>query len=163
MVRQHVRVPATVTGESNVTITPSQWVNVGWFLLAVLGGAAIAETGSWIFAVPIVWWLWKFAVIECWQFRINEDTSTIVERKGVFSVEIVEIQYFRIKSIQVRKPFLIRLVGISIIDVITSEPYRPYLCLYAIHNGKELTRFLREMGDYWREKKGVRENDFHYF
>ena len=88
MVRQHVRVPATVTGESNVTITPSQWVNVGWFLLAVLGGAAIAETGSWIFAVPIVWWLWKFAVIECWQFRINEDTSTIVERKGVFSVEI---------------------------------------------------------------------------
>lgn len=161
--KQQGRVPATAAGQTEVTFTPSQWVNIGWLMLAMAGASAVASGGSWIFAATIVWWLWKFAVIGCWQFRISEDTSTIVERKGVFSVEIVEIQYFRIKSIQVRKPFLMRLVGISIIDVITSEPYRPYLCFYAVHNGKELTRFLYEMTDYWREKRGVRESDFHHF
>lgn len=151
------------TKATKVTITPSQWVNIGWAILAIAGAAGYALTDSWLFIIPIIWWLWKFAVIECWRYSFDEDKETVVERKGVFSVRIVEIHYFRIKSVQIRKPFLMRLVGISIVDVITSEPFKPYLRLYAISQGDEWAEFLQGMAAYWRQKNGVREHDFHHF
>ena len=154
---------AAETRITKITIKPSQWVNIFWALLAIAGIAGIQETGNWLFAIPVAWWLWKFAVIECWQYRFDEDSETVVERKGVFSVQIVEIHYFRIKSVQIRKPFLMRLVGISIVDVITSEPFKPYLRLYAVSHGDEWAEFLHEMTRYWRNEKGVRETDFHSF
>ena len=144
-------------------ITPSQWVNTGWFLLGFAGVLTAVYTECWLFATPIVWWLWKFAVIECWQFRFDDSTEAIAERKGVFSVQTAEANWFRVKSVQVRKPFLMRLVGISIVDVITSEPFRPYLCLYGIRQGEAWARYIREMAAYHRKQKGVRETDFHHF
>lgn len=144
-------------------ITPSQWVNTGWFLLGFTGVMTAVYTECWLFAAPIVWWLWKFAVIECWQFRFDDSTEAIAERKGVFSVQTAEVNWFRVKSVQLRKPFLMRLVGISIVDVITSEPFRPYLCLYGIRKGDAWARYIREMAAYHRKQKGVRETDFHYF
>lgn len=146
---------------SQTTITPSQWVNLGWAVLALAGALLILETGNWLFAIPIAWWLWKFAVIECWQFSFDPETETIAERKGVFSVIIVEIHYSRIKSIRIRKPFLMRLVGISIVEVITSEPFKPVLKLYAIGCGGDWAKYLQEMAAFWRQKTGVRESDFH--
>lgn len=148
---------------TKITLTPSQIVNLIWFLLAIAGGYGIMETGMWLFAIPIVWWLWKFAVIECWRYTIDEDTETIIERKGVFSVKTVEIQYFRIKSIRVLKPFFLRIFGLSTVEIVTSEPFQPYLRLYAIRYGDEFASFFKEMAAYWRQEKGVKETDFHAF
>ena len=147
----------------NVTIGPSQWVNILWFLLAAGSGIELAETQNILFVIPIIIWLWKYLAIECWQYHMNEDTETLLERKGVFSVQKVEIQYFRIKSIRILKPFFMRLFGLSIVEVITSEPFKPYLRLYAIPNGEYWAQYLKEMAKYWRLQKGVKETDFHRF
>jgi membrane protein YdbS with pleckstrin-like domain len=161
--RHNMKAAASEPEPAARVITPSQWVNAGWSLIAFTGVMAAVYTGYWIFAAPVIWWLWKFAVIECWQFRFADEADTVAERKGVFSVRIVEINWFRVKSVQVRKPFLMRLVGISIVDVISSEPFSPYLCLYGIRNGDQWAKYIREMATYHRNQKGVRETDFHHF
>lgn len=148
---------------TKLTITPSQWVNIFWFLLAVAGASQWAYTGQILWGLPIIFFLYRFAVIECHQYTFDENTEFIVERKGVFNVEKVEIKYFRIKSVQIKKPFLMRLVGLSTIEVITSEPFKPFLTIYAVHNGEECMKFIQDMAVYWRDERGVKETDFHAF
>jgi len=160
----------------NVLLKPSQWVNLPWLLCAIVSAyllfitAGIDEYGNiipsqinWLFVIPIIWWFWKYLTISCWSFYMNEDSATIIEKKGVFSVTNVEIQYFRIKSVQVWKPFLLRIFGLSSVQIITSEPFKPFLLLYAITNGEGWAHYCREMANYWRNKKGVKETDFHSF
>jgi uncharacterized membrane protein YdbT with pleckstrin-like domain len=148
---------------TKVTFTPSQWVNIFWLLLAIAGSWQFGSTLIFWYLIPVVLWIWKFAVIECWKFSVDEDTDTIIETKGVFSQTKVEIQYFRIKSIKVLKPFYLRIFGLSTVEVVTSEPFQPYLRLYAVEHGEEWATFLKEMAVYWREVKGVKETDFHSF
>jgi uncharacterized membrane protein YdbT with pleckstrin-like domain len=145
------------------TLKPSQWVNIIWFLLAMAGGYEIIDTESYLFGIPIIIWIWRFAVIECWRYTFDENSETIVERKGVLSTTTVEIQYFRIKSIRILKPFFLRIFGLSTVEVITSEPFMPYLRLYAITNGDSWAKYIKEMAAYWRRQKGVKETDFHNF
>jgi membrane protein YdbS with pleckstrin-like domain len=118
---------------------------------------------SWIYALPIIWYLWKALQIHCWSFYMDEDSETIIERRGVFSVTTVEIQYFRIKSIQIWKPFFLRIFGLSTVQIITSEPFKPFLSIYAIYDGEGWSHYCKEMARYWRDKKGVKETDFHAF
>jgi len=145
------------------TIKPSQWVNIIWFLLAVAGGIGIGATENFLYGIPILIWFWRFLVINCWMYKFDEDSDTIVQRKGVFSVRTVEIHYFRFKSIQLSEPFLQRLVGLSTVYIITSEPFQPYLKLYAIYDGPAWVKYVKEMSVYWRDIKGVKETDFHSF
>lgn len=145
------------------TLKPSQWVNFIWLLLAVAGGVGIGITESPFMGLPILIWVCRFFVIACWKYQFDENSDTIVERKGVFSVETIEIHYFRIKSIRLYEPFFQRLVGLSTVEIITSEPYKPLLRLYAIRGGSKYVKYIKECATYWRKKKGVRETDFHNF
>lgn len=159
----------------SVLLKPSQWVNFPWLVIAAASGYLLFSTGideygildaaqiHWIFMAPIIWWFWKCLTIACWSFYMNEDSETIVEKKGVFSVNIVEIQYFRIKSIQVWRPFFLRIFGLSNVQIITSEPFKPFLLIYAVHDGEGWSHFCKEMAKYWRLQKGVKETDFHAF
>jgi uncharacterized membrane protein YdbT with pleckstrin-like domain len=134
------------------TIKPSQWVNFGWFLFAIVGCVLV---------IPVIIWICRIFIITCWSYQFEE--KTITERKGVFSVETVQIQYFRIKSVRVLEPFFQRLVGLSTIEVITSEPFRPYLVIYGVRNGNAIKKTLLDQATYWRDKMGVKETDFHNF
>ena len=113
---------------------------------------------QYFYLLLVIWWLWKFAVIECWIFIFDENSETIVERKGVFYVRKVEIQYFRIKSIRVMKPLWQRIFGLSTVQIITSEPFKPFLTVYAISNGEEIARHCKEMAVYWRQQKSGETN-----
>jgi uncharacterized membrane protein YdbT with pleckstrin-like domain len=138
-------------------IKPSQWVNIIWFIMAV--GAIFSESP--LMAIPQVLWFWHFLVISCWKYQFGE--KTITERKGVLSIEKVQVHYFRIKSMKTTRSFFQRLVGLSTIDIITSEPFRPYLRLYSIGNGDGMRRYINDKTEYWRSKMGVKETDFHSF
>jgi uncharacterized membrane protein YdbT with pleckstrin-like domain len=156
-------------------LKPSQWVNFPWFIIAAGSGylffsTSIDEYGlfdvtqaHWIFVVPIIWWLWKYLVINCWNFYMDERSETIIEKKGIFSVTTIKIQYFRIKSIQVWQPFFLRIFGLSTVQIITSEPFKPLLLLYAIRDGESWSQYCLDMAKYWRTQKGVKETDFHAF
>jgi len=61
------------------------------------------------------------------------------------------------------KPLWQRIFGLSTVQIITSEPFKPFLTVYAISNGEEIARHCKEMAVYWRQQKGVKETDFHHF
>ncbi len=160
-----------------VTLKPSQWVNFPLLLVAIGFGylfiiTTFGEYGeehpniiafTWVFLIPFVKWIWKTLKIYCWSFYMDEDSEIIIEEKGVFSVTTVQIQYFRIKSVRVSKPFFMRLVGISNVHIATSEPFKPYLVLYAIRDGEQWAMYCKEMAKYKRQSMGIKEMDFHHF
>jgi uncharacterized membrane protein YdbT with pleckstrin-like domain len=145
------------------SITPSQWINAMWALLAGAGIEMWLETGSIWWGIPILILIYKVIAVECHQYIFDDNKDVIVERKGVFSVQKVDIHYWRVKSVQIKQPFLMRLVGISIVEIITSEPFKPFLRLYAISDGEEYAKFIQECATYYRSKMGVKETDFHSF
>ena len=134
-------------------IKPSQWVNVFWFIVT---GVSVFYLREWA-VIPAVIWLGKWLVINCWEYQFHE--KTITERKGVFSVSTREIHYYRIKSVRVEEPFFYRFVGLSSIDIITSDPLIPVLRLYAVGNMEEIRTYVKDMTAYWRKVQGVKEYD----
>jgi len=129
---------------------PSQWVNIGWLIFAV--------TCFWLI-FPVIVFVWKYAVIYNYQYKFHE--RTISEIHGVFSVKRVETHYFRIKSIKYEKPFFMRLVGLSNITIITSDPFLPLLHLYAIPDGDKIFNLIKDYSYHWRKEQNVTEYDLH--
>ena len=143
-------------------IRPSQWINFFWIWVGIMSLILTFAMSYW-FIIPLPWCMWKVLVLACWKYEIQEDGDTIVEQKGVFTTRRVEINYFRIKSIRIEKNLYFRFMGLSNVQIITSEPFKPALLLYGVSNGENIAEFLKEMSIVWRDKKGVRETDFHNF
>lgn len=151
--------------EKNVTIWPSIWVAFPWLLVALAFTTILTRwLGAWGWIIPLAFYLYKgLELVFCHSYTFNDNTGIITERKGVFSVHKVEVHYFRIKSVQVKKPFFMRLVGIANVEVITSEPFKPFLRFYGIRQADEWAKFLQNAAEWWRNENGVKETDFHHF
>jgi membrane protein YdbS with pleckstrin-like domain len=146
MVNKVKKIPSTNNIE--FTIKPSQWVNFGWLLVAVF---------LYMYIVPIVIYLWKYLVVSCWSFEFRE--RSIIQRKGVFNVTKIELNYFRVKSVMVEEPFLLRLVGLSNVLIISSDPFCPYLKLWAVYDGDDVSTWIREKSIEFRKNENVKEHD----
>ena len=132
------------------TLTPSQWVNLPFF---ILGGVFFY---TWL--LPLLA-LVKYLEISCWKYEFGE--RTIVQRKGILSVTSTEIHYYRIKSIRIDEPFWMRLFGLANVTIITSDPFQRELLLYAVPNGNEIRSLLRSTTHTRRREEGVREFDMY--
>jgi len=144
-------------GEKEILLAfqPSQWINLGWYLLLIFTMIVYFPLGALISLATI----YKYIEVQTWKYTCR--TKGIEERKGVFSVTQEEVQYFRIKSIKIEKPFLMRFVGLSIIHIISSERHKPNLVLYGIKNGESIKNKLSAAAYEWRNKLGVRDNDIY--
>ena len=149
-------------GSDNLLFTerPSQWVTVGWILLA-FGIVFFGKATAILSGILTIIWLIHRLIISCWRYDFHE--KTITEQKGVFTITKQEIHYFRIKSIRVVQPFLYRFVGLITYHIITSDPLIPVFTLYAVEDDGTLRTMLKEKATYWRKEMGVKETDFHDF
>jgi len=139
--------------EDVFTLQPSQWINAGWFILPVVAGLIYLPLGG----VALLVAIYKYYEVATWVYtgRIR----TIEEKKGVFNVTQQEVQYFRIKSIMIDEPLWMRILGLSIVRVVTSEQYKPVLVLYAIDNAENVKKFLSGAAHDWRKELGIRDYD----
>lgn len=139
--------------EEVFTLQPSQWINAGWFILPVVAGLIYLPLGG----VALLVAIYKYYEVATWVYtgRIR----TIEEKKGVFNVTQQEVQYFRIKSIMIDEPLWMRILGLSIVRVVTSEQYKPVLVLYAIDNAENVKKFLSGAAHDWRKELGIRDYD----
>ena len=133
-----------------VTIKPSQWINIGYFIFAVIG---------FYFILPPIFFLYKLIEVSFWRYEFHE--KSLIERKGVFSVERKELLYSRIKSIRREEPLLYRLVGLSNVYIISSDPFMPEIKLTAVRNGMNIWQSLRTINETERKRNGVREFDLY--
>lgn len=137
----------------NLSISPSRWIIIGW---AIVVPAALAIDPS-LGILSIVALTYKILEVSCWKYEFYDEI--MVEKKGVFSITREEVHYSRIKSIMVEEPFLMRLVGLQVIHVITSEQFKPKFTFYAIEGGEHIKNLLAGLVKITRKESGLRELD----
>lgn len=136
------------------TIKPSHFMNIVWYLSPTL----TFLFPPLVFPTLIMAW-YKYFEIETWKYNFLE--RTIEERKGVFSVTQEEVQYYRIKSIMIEEPLWMRFFGLCVINIITSEQFKPRLTLYAVNDGEQLKDLISDMTYQWRLKMNIRDHDIY--
>jgi uncharacterized membrane protein YdbT with pleckstrin-like domain len=133
-------------------LKPSQWINLGYIIF----GLAVAPfTAGISLLIPA----WK--ILETYYIRYEFYEDRIIYRRGVFTVITDEILLYRIKAINLHEPFLYRIVGISNLNLITSDKYVGELSLQAIPVGVQFRNVLRELVEENRHIKGVKEFDLY--
>ena len=135
---------------------PSQTINLGWLLFAVLLFFVHPIAGG----IGLIVFIFRVLDVEYWSYNFYEDYVT--ERRGVFSVNEETVNYFRIKSIKVEEPFWMRLFGLSVISVTSSEQYKPVIVFYGVKQGSAYTEFFHDIAKTKRKKYGIRDLDVFY-
>lgn len=158
---------STQNDQDIATIQPSHIAIAHWLLLGLilLYFGHIWDNIYFIMGclISVLIFFWYSVIFNCWKYVFDNIEGVLTERKGVFSVNVVEMKYFRIKSVKVYKPFLFRIFGVGNVEIISSEPFLPRLTLYAVHEPEEIAEQLKKVAAGWREHMGVKETDFHHF
>jgi hypothetical protein len=136
-------------------LQPSQLLNVGWFVLPFV--YLFAFGFNLFILIPLFIAGYKYLEIATWTYQIYDDR--IVEKKGIFDVRYEEMRYFRIKSIMSVEPFWMRIFGMGIIHVMSSEEFKPTFVFHGVYHREDIVNFLNEATHEWREKMGVKEYD----
>lgn len=144
--------------------TPSQWLNIGPFSLALLLSAGIAVGGIFFppaFAgliLPLIWMIWRFLVIRCEIFELTSQRLRISH--GVFNQKIDEVELYRVKDVLVERKWWMRIFGLGSLYLETSDRSLPQVTIPAISDAIGLREILRKEVEAVRDKKRVRELDF---
>jgi len=161
------RHPASVSDENDLwKSSPSQWLNLGSFLLA-LAMAAVIIAGAIFFGFPAAFFalviplghaLWRYLTVRCYVFELT--TQRLRISTGVINHHIDEIELYRVKDILVMRPWWMRLTGLSSLSLETSDRTLPKLIIPAMRDGFGLREKLRRQVEAERDRKRVREMDF---
>jgi uncharacterized membrane protein YdbT with pleckstrin-like domain len=144
--------------------SPSQWLNIGPFSLALLLCAGIVVGGIFFppaFAaliLPLTWIIWSYLVIRCQVFELTSQRLRI--SKGVFNQKIDEIELYRVKDVLVEKKWWMRILNLGSLHIETSDRSLPQVTIPAIPDAINLRESLRKEVEIVRDKKRVRELDF---
>ena len=87
-------------------------------------------------------------------------TERLIIKKGILTRTTDEIELYRIKDIRLIEPILQRLVGLSIVEITSSDRSNPNLSLAGIKKGDELRNTMRNEVERLRTTKKVREIDY---
>jgi uncharacterized membrane protein YdbT with pleckstrin-like domain len=155
---------ATVSEEVLWKGSPSQVLNLGKYLVALLLASGIAVGGLffmpvWIaLVIPLGWALWIF--VETKSIRHELTTERIRLSAGVFNQVKDDVELYRVKDTSMERPFWYRVFGLSTLVIETSDRSQPRIEIKAVSGGEELRETLRKQVEYWRDRKRVREVDF---
>ena len=128
--------------------TSSQWKNFGVYLLCGLL--------CWLI-VPIFFALARFLQTKCKVFELT--TQRFKVTSGVFSKVTETLELYRVKDIETRQPFLLRLVGVENVQMTTSDTSSPIVLIEAVPLSVGLADKLRNQVEIIRQQKRVREID----
>ena len=148
--------------------SPSQWLNIGPFSVAILLAAIIVVSAIFsgpaapfvliALALPVIYAIWRYLVVRCQTFELTNERLRIT--KGVINQNIDEIELYRVKDIVIERKWWMRLTGLGKLHLETSDRSLPHLDIPAIHDCIGLREALRKKVEAMRDKKRVREMDF---
>lgn len=145
--------------------SPSQWLNLWTFVLAVILIAGIGVAGFFTaglaligLVIPIVWIVWKYLAVRCQTFELTTERLKITD--GVINQHLDEVELYRVKDVLMTRPWWMRVTGLATLVLETSDRSLPLLTIPAIRGGVELREQLRKHVELQRDKKRVRETDF---
>ena len=89
-----------------------------------------------------------------------EPSGWVALSTGILNRNTDVMELYRVKDMNLAKPFILRIFGLSNVTLITSDRSMPTLVLRAIPNGTEVLNTIRDHVESLRDKKRVREVDF---
>src|SRR5436853_3353381 len=110
-----------------------------------------------LLAVPIFIAGQRYLQTKCKVYELTSErlkTST-----GIFSKVTDTLEFYRVKDIETRQPFLYRLCGIENVQLNTSDTSSPFVRIEAIPHHVGLGDKVRNQVEMVRQQKGVREID----
>jgi membrane protein YdbS with pleckstrin-like domain len=128
--------------------TSSQWKNFVVYLLCGLF--------CWLI-VPIFIALARYLQTKCKIFELT--TQRLKITSGVFTKVTDTIELYRVKDIEMRQPFLSRLVGVENVQMNTTDISSPLVLIEAVPSSVGLADKLRHQVEIVRQQKRTREID----
>lgn len=128
--------------------TSSQVKNLGVFILCGLF--------CWLI-VPIFFALARYLQVRCKVYELTSERLKVTQ--GVFGKATSTVELYRVKDIEVRQPFLYRMMGVENIQITTSDISSPILLFDAIAIDAGFPDKLRNQVEAIRVQKRVREID----
>ena len=143
--------------------SPSQWLNFPKFVICVplpiifiiasdniIGGLVTS-------LAPLLYMGWHYLVVMMWKIKITSER--VIETKGVINLKTDELQIYRVKDLNLEQPIYLRLVGLSNINLVSSDKSDPNILIPTVPNGDELREEISQAVETMRRRKGVREFD----
>lgn len=125
--------------------TPSQALNLGWFISCFL-----------LITIPFAFWNWLVTLNN----KYILSSERFIHKEGVFNRNIEHLELYRVKDYSLSVPLILRLFGLSNIVLKTSDPSTPIVVIQGVRDGERILDIIRERVEYLRETKGVREIDY---
>ena len=127
---------------------PSQWNNAGTFLGAILF--------FWL-VFPMLMALWKWLVVKNTRYVLTN--QRLFTYRGVLNQHTDELELYRVKDYSQFKPLLMRMAGLGIVTLITSDRTSPTVSLSGIAEADKVQGMIRNESEACRIRRGVREID----
>ena len=122
---------------------PSQLINFIWYI-----------TLFWTIIIPLIKYLKT-------RFTIYEITTERIRTKyGILSQTVDEVELYRVRDYQIKKPFLLRIFGLGHIFLITSDKTHKTVHFKAIRNVEHVSNLVRENVETTRKRTKTREIDY---
>lgn len=144
--------------------SPSQLLNLVKHGLALVVAVAIGVGGfffppAWfLLPLPLLWMLWNYLTVRCRVYELTNERLRLYE--GVLNQKIDEIELYRVKDTTMERPFWLRIFGLAVLTLDTSDRSHPKVKIEAIADAQNVREKLRKQVEYWRDRKRVREVDF---
>lgn len=144
--------------------SPSQWLNIGHFSLAVLIAIGIIVAGIFFppafiaLIIPAAYIIWRYLTVRCQIFELTTERLRIT--KGIINQKIDEVELYRVKDILIERKWWMRITGLGSVHLQTSDRSLPNVDITAIRDCINLREELRKLVEAVRDRKRVREMDF---
>lgn len=125
--------------------TPSQVVNLKWWLLSIL-------------IIPLPFAIYKWLEIRNWQYLLTSERITL--RTGILSKRTDSLELYRVRDTVISEPLIYRMFGAGNIEMETSDRTHPTFLLQAVKDPHTIHEQLRRQVEQMRQQKRVREVDF---
>ena len=123
---------------------PSQWQNLGWFLLCLL-------------LIPIPFALWKWLETRSTVYTLTDQRLKFT--RGVFSKTTEDLELYRVRDTKFEQGFFERLVGLGTLQLFTTDETSPTVRLPYISDAESVREKLRGLVEARRDAKRVRYLD----
>ncbi len=147
--------------------TPSQWTNLGSYILCLLLAVAVAALYLVItpaqplvllgLAVPALWALCRWTATRTERYELT--TERIRVRMGFLSKTTQELELYRVRDYKIVEPFWLRLVGVGHVILASSDRSTPQTTLRAVPGVTALKDQIRAQTERQRQRRGVRDLD----
>jgi membrane protein YdbS with pleckstrin-like domain len=109
-------------------------------------------------AIPPAWAAWKQALVRHTTYELTTERLRVTH--GVLSLEVDDVELYRIKDIHVRQPLLQRICGLGSIVIWSSDVTLPRCRIHAQPIGvvRELREQIRLLSEELRDRKVVRNS-----